>query len=330
MTSERNQKRQKLEKEDNCDKEWNDPQYGSQGYWEDRYKQQINGTNKDTDAFHAWYFNYQELSPLILPIILGDEDYDGSEEPQGVGSTSNANEDNQELETDDDSSSDDEDSVVQRQGLCSRGPVDIIEIGCGDMPLGADLALDLLAMEDNQILQLSKVVKSIVCTDYSSTVVQQMQDKFSRNSSSSALKQDSVDIRHAPLKFAEADACSMPYSDESFDLILEKGTLDAMISDKRHGRQRVTDCIAECGRILRAGGFMLLISHLNACTSDGMEWLENVVFPGLSKTQGNYCIEVHTSEDAMESETPGPAVYVILKSTETSQQKTIPVKICTH
>ena len=68
------------------------PQYGSKEYWEARYKSHLpdadvrlesgNDDNKYVldgielskeaiNAGHAWYFTYEELRPLILPLILG-------------------------------------------------------------------------------------------------------------------------------------------------------------------------------------------------------------------------------------------------------------------
>lgn len=62
------------------------PPYGSQEYWEERYKKnrQVE-TKKDEEneaqpnqdgvddalPYHAWYFTYRDLRPLILPLVLG-------------------------------------------------------------------------------------------------------------------------------------------------------------------------------------------------------------------------------------------------------------------
>ena len=57
------------------------PPYGSQEYWENRYAESVS-------AGHSWYFTYDELRPLLLPLLLcrdgadasaDDEDDDGEE-----------------------------------------------------------------------------------------------------------------------------------------------------------------------------------------------------------------------------------------------------------
>ena len=40
------------------------PPYGTQEYWESRYAESAN-------AGHSWYFTYDELRPLLLPLLLG-------------------------------------------------------------------------------------------------------------------------------------------------------------------------------------------------------------------------------------------------------------------
>ena len=89
------------------EEEQTDPLYGSKAYWEARYKSHlpdvnirtknpqhtgesnvddsqylVDGVELSKDAInpgHAWYFTYEELRPLILPIILGSEESDGEE-----------------------------------------------------------------------------------------------------------------------------------------------------------------------------------------------------------------------------------------------------------
>ena len=76
-------KKQKLEGTNEENESAPPPPYGSQEYWEERYQKnqrfvKSNGeeTSDTSDAlpFHPWYFSFGELSPLILPIILGGRD----------------------------------------------------------------------------------------------------------------------------------------------------------------------------------------------------------------------------------------------------------------
>jgi hypothetical protein len=68
---------------------------------------------------------------------------------------------------------------------------------------------------------------------------------------------------------------------------------------------------------------MVIVSHLNAHTEIGMEWLDDIVVPGLRKgsPKCDWEIEVHGNEEEpvdeesgeTASEGPGPAVYIIHK-----------------
>ena len=78
------------------------PKYGTKEYWEARYKSHLPGMHMDetsctldgvvlskdaTKPGHEWYFTYDELRPLIIPLILGtldntvaEGDYDDEDE----------------------------------------------------------------------------------------------------------------------------------------------------------------------------------------------------------------------------------------------------------
>jgi hypothetical protein len=62
----------------------------------------------------------------------------------------------------------------------------------------------------------------------------------------------------------------------------------------------------------------MVITHMNAHTQDGLDWLNSIVVPGLRKGAGQHqwSVEVHGGdmpEDQEEDESPGPAVYIIHK-----------------
>jgi len=112
------------------------------------------------------------------------------------------------------------------------------------------------------------------------------------------------------------------FRSESFDLVLEKGTLDAMLSDTDVGEAGCVAIVTECARILKTGGYLVVVSHLNAHTNDGLEWLEEVVVKGLRASGNNatWEVEIHGNDgddDEEPSQTPlnspGPAVYIINK-----------------
>lgn len=288
------------------------PPYGSRSYWDERYKKHraaMEGGGRvseddgervaDSDALplHAWYFSYDDLRPLILPLILGGRDeaikvitdrlQGGNEEkgdakqnlapettdvnaratnpsgatvdeesPDNVSSASEAGELN-DLDSDEES-----EEVVEREGLAKDGPISVLEIGCGDVPLGKDLAIELEELERTTGSKAGNVVKRIVCCDYSGTVIQMLkspllnhcgQEKVSTESEQATVG-DGPTLADHLLEFVVADARKLPYSDCEFQLVLEKGTLDAMLSDTEIGVSSCVLIVTECARILAIGG----------------------------------------------------------------------------
>ena len=432
------------------------PLYGTQEYWDQRYQHLLvpsNNTqatssinkndNEDQDnddtplPYHAWYFTYDELRPLVLPCILGgrqtafaifhttnnyhdnnnnnddddeqeEDDHENDEQEDDhknkvIGPESRSSEgqevqlsldkqdtsvDNSdvddvdddsfvEVDPDEDESDEDEDNQdVERPGLSQRGPIQVLEIGCGDVPLGVGLALELQDLQQQTGALSKSLVERIVCTDYSPTVIALMKQQYpsvpSNNGTSTDKQQTSssapsnrgpvVPITAVSLDFETADARQLPYKDSSFACLLEKGTLDAMLSDPEHGQPNCIQIVSECARVLQTPGILLLISHLNAHTDRGKGWLQDVVWPGLQQGDATamWEMEVHGSDQIVTdndndsdtvqsleqqqqqrapSGTPGPAVYIIHKTghstksdnNDTNKQpssttRTIPVK----
>ena len=285
------------------------PDYGSQDYWEERYKK--HGCDQAADdaalPYHAWYFTYSDLRPLILPILLGGRDegmtfMGGSErnedneeihgkangtaeevdelhvrsvgipEPEALEEINNnvatekaeegvsdEQSDNREVSEGDSGYEEDsdDDEVLEREGLAKDGPVSVIEIGCGDVPLGKDLASDLMTLEATTGAKARNVVKEIVCCDYSSAVISKCKENQLVDMGEDRDTDESKDDSGGKLllvDYVTADARKLPYPNCSFHLALEKGTLDAMLSDKETGISSCTLIIAECARVLKEGG----------------------------------------------------------------------------
>jgi hypothetical protein len=85
----------------------------------------------------------------------------------------------------------------------------------------------------------------------------------------------------------------------------------------------------------------VIVSHLNANTKEGLDWLEEIVVKGLRACGGkevSWEIEVHgsSSEDEAAFEdpvnaNPGPAVYIIHKKplmefSNEGEESTVPLK----
>lgn len=351
------------------------PQYGSKEYWEARYKshlpdvhvQKVSGKSDevvgttgdskidDADAKyeldgielskeainpgHAWYFTYEELRPLILPLILGSaesgaeelesecDDGDSWVEEEAEDGIEQEDEEDVEEEEEEGGPNDAEDEehvessemVVADETIVQDKPKKVLEIGCGDVPLGVELAADLAKMQEGTGVAAELVVSEISCIDYSDIVVKSLIDKQKKEHSSTL-----------QVSFDSLDARDLPYSPNTYDLVLEKGTLDAMLSDEGEGKQNCIQIVKEMARVTNIGGSILIVSHLNANEPKGMGWLEDIVFRGLEaefseqreatkKAKEDYAwsVEVHGGEgeinDKDEMISFGPAVYIIRK-----------------
>ncbi|KAM7457357.1 hypothetical protein BLSTO_01881 [Blastocystis sp. subtype 1] len=106
----------------------------------------------------------------------------------------------------------------------------ILNIGCGDSNLSEDMYRDGFT--------------DITSCDFSPIVIEKMKEKCSEKK---GMKWDVMDIHH------------MTYADASFDVVLDKGTLDAVICGDE------TTCfpekvVSEVYRVLKTGGIYMLIT----------------------------------------------------------------------
>lgn len=339
------------------------PPYGSKKYWNDRYernnlvkitadglvsKSTAEPSETEENPYHSWYFSYADLKPLIMPLIVGgqietyssDEDSnrdddltsDAKEAKHRSGAIIQDEENSHQEQAQEDQETvyfeeeieivekEDDEQFPERIGVARDKAVSVLEIGCGDVPLGKELAIDLLNLQHATKINLKEVVKQIICSDYSSAVISMM---ISEKQVIDGLRSDDLEVIDRILQFQVVDARKIPHENESFEILLEKGTLDAMLSDKVHGISNCQAIMAECGRVLAIGGYLVLISHLNAHTSDGIDWLNQVVLEGLQSGSKNmkWEIEVHGNEvDDSSSENPGPCVYIIQKLEKATEE----------
>ena len=353
------------------------PAYGSKEYWETRYERssadsndQISSNNnheegdggEQPEAFHAWYFSYEELSPILLPLILGegemeeDDVKDAPDEGINVKATDDSKQDSTTLndpkEEEEESLQEEENSIEEKEaeskerddeeflefeeleeeeeeeeeeegeessnriGLAKDGPISVLEVGCGDVPLGRDLLLGIQQLESMTGVEAINILKRVICIDYSKNVIEKMKKQWEEDTKG-VTRPPSV-----PLKYEIGDARKLSYPASNFELILEKGTMDAMLSDSDVGSENCRLIVAECARLLTIGGSLVIVSHLNAHVHSGLQWLDRIVVPGLRKECGEnkWEIEVHGNapedpppEDEKEEASPGPAVYIIHK-----------------
>ncbi|KAL7466704.1 hypothetical protein ACHAXS_006995 [Conticribra weissflogii] len=282
---------------------------------------------------HDWYFNYDELKPLIIPLILGDmaEDAESAEdelicdeedswaeveddEADGDGGIPAEEEEHREeldrardeteigyrederdeeaMKSDNEQEEVDEvEMLIKNYAQQESRPKRVLEVGCGDVPLGLALAADLVSMETASGCNAKYVVEEITCIDYSEIVVHDLIDNQKKQESDRSdgypidgSKDSERSVRDVLRpSFQAVDARKLPYPSNTYDLILEKGTLDAMLSDPDEGIMNCVAIVKEMARVTAEGGAILIVSHLNANEAKGMSWLEDVVFRGLNE-----------------------------------------------
>ena len=102
------------------------------------------------------------------------------------------------------------------------------------------------------------------------------------------------------VELVEADATTLaPFADATFDVVVDKGTIDALISGDAAA---ATEACAAAGRVLKRGGRFVVVSHRRPDGDDA--WLE-AVLTGLSEVDAAWRVDAHASA--------GPAVYVFTK-----------------
>ena len=176
----------------------------------------------------------------------------------------------------------------------SQGPIDILEVGCGTMPLAPDLA--------------TNTDLNVLAIDYSPACITPLQ----------------TDNDIHTLTYKAADATKLTHETASIPFIVEKGTLDAIISDSDTGSATCKKVVAELSRVsCCTGGYIVIISHNNLTTEAGQAWLEDVIIPGLLQGSPDpldcFRIEAHVGEE--EEDAPEdvmldgtPAVYIVKKT----------------
>jgi hypothetical protein len=266
------------------------------------YVSNLHALEGDDDPLprHEWYFSYEELRPLLFHELV-DKLFD----------------------------------LIPHHREDERG-LSLLEIGCGDVPIVPNLADDIY-------IQTGCATKAIA-SDYSATVIEYLKEQQRQtqgcNSSNSLQKSNEAkictgnhdrqtkDIKTAPfdqrltksrprkrhkardmkhdvmVQYSVEDATNLSYEDNQFHIVLEKGMLDASLADNEIGIRRCNSMVGEAARVLRMNGAIVIVSHVNAHTSHGQTWVEEVVLPGLFQTCSNcaWSIDVHGNSVSDEDE----------------------------
>jgi len=392
-----------------CDPKEACPSYGSQNYWDERYKN--NYSNDDSTSTQkeqkedegkdieegspgfSWYFSYNELKPLLLPLVFGrgeeEEDAwsdcddmeeilegDDDEEEEEVDDSGEDNdgdddakedaeeEEAQAIENDkleiEEKSNDNEEEIDNEENPDeqmdafkidpNRPPRKILEIGCGDAPLGDELCKNILHIQEMTKTDAKLAVDQIICFDYSQCVIDLLlKRQIEEKDTTSRTNQEQSSKDDLKVDYKVHDARDLPYKDGEFHVIVDKGTLDAMLSDKAQGKKNCIKIVSEAARTLAIDGYIVIVSHLNANGPKGLLWVDEVLVNGLKDGDGvsNWRIEVHGNDvdDNDDEESPdgkvnvkemeenededdealskdyGPAVYIIRKMEVSEEER---------
>eukprot|EP01062_Namystynia_karyoxenos_P042276 TRINITY_DN30847_c0_g1_i1.p1 TRINITY_DN30847_c0_g1~~TRINITY_DN30847_c0_g1_i1.p1 ORF type:complete len:305 (+),score=88.15 TRINITY_DN30847_c0_g1_i1:70-915(+) len=102
----------------------------------------------------------------------------------------------------------------------------------------------------------------------------------------------------AGLEIQVGDARRMPFADASFDLVLDKATMDGQLCGARglSPRGPAAQTAAECARVLRPGGLYCVVTWRGPGRSGGLDWLEQVLLPAVGGP-GLWRAALHSVDD---------------------------------
>ncbi|EAY04958.1 hypothetical protein TVAG_040100 [Trichomonas vaginalis G3] len=125
------------------------------------------------------------------------------------------------------------------------GCTSALHVGCGTSTLGIDI------QEDG--------VKNVLNIDTSETVIQEMSSKYERKRN----------------KFEVGDIRNLEYRKNSFDLVIDKGTMDSMMCAET-SQHDIGKMFKEISRVLKPGGTFIEIS--NACEELRLSYFQPTLY----------------------------------------------------
>lgn len=148
----------------------------------------------------------------------------------------------------------------------------VLEVGCGDKPL------------INGFLKLGVDANNLVGVDYAKSVIdalklQQSSEKFPRG-----------------IILKDMDGSNMEFDDESFDFVCEKGTMDAILSDKQPARgvRNSIKLVSEMIRVMKVNATLLIVSHIEVDSDEFDILMNEILMPSLAlKSNAHWKIEAH-------------------------------------
>ena len=147
----------------------------------------------------------------------------------------------------------------------SNSTADVLEIGCGDSPIIYEMRNDICG--------------SLVAIDYSKALIEQLRV---------------WDAAYAG-SYLEMDARRLRFDAQSFDIVFDKGTIDAMLCDVRMGMNNARGIISEACRVLKPDGSIVIVSHMAAESDEFMSVMQEAILPTLDKHRSVlWRIDAHT------------------------------------
>uniref|UniRef100_A0A2R5LH54 Putative spermine/spermidine synthase n=1 Tax=Ornithodoros turicata TaxID=34597 RepID=A0A2R5LH54_9ACAR len=169
-----------------------------------------------------------------------------------------------------------------------KTPDKLLVVGCGNSTLSADL--------------YDSGYKSNVSIDISEVAIKKMNEKYNKT--------------RPQMTFQQMDASKMDFADEEFSAVVDKGTVDALATDKEPLTvSKLSAIFAEIRRVLKVCGRFICVSLLQ------QHVMELLVGWFYNDTSCTWVIRVHRCEDAEQTSRTGSVVLPVFVIVFTKMKK---------
>ena len=161
-------------------------------------------------------------------------------------------------------------------------------------------------MEDDTGASARNVVDRIVCADYSGIVINALRGeqrkergegggkgggqggkRLRKGEGGAGERKDEEDEDPLEVTYEVGDARSLTYESGSFHLVVEKGTLDAMLSDKTGGMRDCIKIVSNMEQVCKVDRYLVIFYNLNSHVQDGINWIYQLIIAGLRLLDGS-------------------------------------------
>eukprot|EP00933_Yihiella_yeosuensis_P014340 TRINITY_DN12899_c0_g1_i1.p1 TRINITY_DN12899_c0_g1~~TRINITY_DN12899_c0_g1_i1.p1 ORF type:complete len:301 (+),score=53.74 TRINITY_DN12899_c0_g1_i1:22-903(+) len=146
---------------------------------------------------------------------------------------------------------------------------DVLDLGCGVSALLRDLR------------RLGGARGRLVGIDYSASAVALCKRRRAANG----------------VQYMEMDARKLSFKDSSFDIVVDKATMDGQLCDRGKGAAAAT--AREVSRILRPGGVYMVVTWRGPGRAGDLEWLSDEILPALEtgSSEFGWNVDIHSFEE---------------------------------